>query len=95
MMRKSCRDELLSRSLYSDPRLFKVPDDPRLTRLGRFLRRTSLDELAAAGQRSAWDMSLVGPRPPLPAEVAHYEERHYGRFDVKRHHRALASIRTQ
>jgi exopolysaccharide biosynthesis polyprenyl glycosylphosphotransferase len=77
------RDELLSRSVYSDARLFKVPDDPRITRLGRWLRRTSVDELPQLMNVLRGEMSLVGPRPPLPSEVALYEEHHYARFDVK------------
>src|SRR3989454_6600965 len=77
------RDELLSRSLYSDGRLFKVRDDPGTTPLGRWLRRTSLDELPQLVNVLNGDMSLVGPRPPLPSEVALYEEHHYARFDVK------------
>src|SRR5438477_8553442 len=77
------RDELLSRSVYGDARLFKVRDDPRMTRLGRFLRRTSLDELPQLANVLRGNMSLVGPRPPLPSEVALYEEHHYARFDVK------------
>ena len=77
------RDELLSRSVYSDARLFKVPNDPRMTRLGRWLRRTSIDELPQLFNVLRGEMSLVGPRPPLPSEVAFYEEHHYARFDVK------------
>jgi len=77
------REELLSRSVYSDPRLFKVRDDPRLTRIGGFLRRSSLDELPQLVNVLRGEMSLVGPRPPLPSEVELYEDRHYGRFDVK------------
>ena len=77
------RDELLSRSLYSDGRLFKVRDDPRITPLGRWLRRTSIDELPQLVNVLRGEMSLVGPRPPLPSEVALYEEHHYARFDVK------------
>jgi exopolysaccharide biosynthesis polyprenyl glycosylphosphotransferase len=77
------REELLSRSVYSDPRLFKVPNDPRMTRLGGWLRRTSVDELPQLVNVLRGDMSLVGPRPPLPSEVALYEEHHYARFDVK------------
>jgi len=77
------RDELLSRSLYSDQRLFKVRDDPRITPLGRWLRRSSIDELPQLVNVLRGEMSLVGPRPPLPSEVALYEEHHYARFDVK------------
>src|SRR5213082_691793 len=77
------RDELLSRSVYGDARLFKVRVDPRMTRIGGFLRRTSLDELPQLVNVLRGEMSLVGPRPPLPSEVALYEEHHYARFDVK------------
>jgi exopolysaccharide biosynthesis polyprenyl glycosylphosphotransferase len=76
-------DDLTPQSLYSDRRLFKVKDDPRVTRLGAFLRRTSLDELPQLWDVLLGRMSLVGPRPPLPAEVDLYEEHHYTRFDVK------------
>jgi len=77
------RDELLSQSVYRDPRLFKIPHDPRTTKLGAWLRRTSLDELPQLVNVLRGEMSLVGPRPPLPAEVALYEQHHYARFDVK------------
>lgn len=77
------RDELLGQSVYHDPRLFKVRDDPRATRLGSWLRRTSLDELPQLINVFRGEMSLVGPRPPLPSEVALYEAHHYARFDVK------------
>ena len=77
------RDELFSRSVYSDARLFKIPDDPRMTRLGRWLRKTSIDELPQLVNVLWGEMSLVGPRPPLPSEVAFYQEHHYARFDVK------------
>jgi exopolysaccharide biosynthesis polyprenyl glycosylphosphotransferase len=77
------RDELLTQSVYGDPRLFKVPSDPRITRLGRWLRQTSLDELPQLINVLRGEMSLVGPRPPLRSEVALYEAHHYSRFDVK------------
>jgi exopolysaccharide biosynthesis polyprenyl glycosylphosphotransferase len=76
-------DDLTPQSLYTDRRLFKVKDDPRVTRLGNFLRRSSLDELPQLWNAFMGDMSLVGPRPPLPSEVDLYEEHHYTRFDVK------------
>jgi len=77
------RPELQEISIYHDPRLFKVPNDPRITRLGHVLRRTSLDELPQLLNVLRGEMSLVGPRPPLPMEVELYEAHHYGRFDVK------------
>jgi lipopolysaccharide/colanic/teichoic acid biosynthesis glycosyltransferase len=77
------RDELLDQSIYSDRRLFKIVSDPRVTRLGTFLRRTSLDELPQLFNVLKGDMSLVGPRPPIPSEVDLYEAHHYARFDVK------------
>src|SRR5207247_10154522 len=77
------REELQQQSIYTDRRLFKIVDDPRVTRLGSLLRRTSLDELPQLVNVLRGDMSLVGPRPPLPSEVALYEAHHYARFDVK------------
>jgi exopolysaccharide biosynthesis polyprenyl glycosylphosphotransferase len=77
------REELRARSLYTDARLFKVRDDPRVTRVGRWLRRMSLDELPQLINVLKGAMSFVGPRPPLPCEVELYETHHYARFDVK------------
>jgi exopolysaccharide biosynthesis polyprenyl glycosylphosphotransferase len=77
------RDELLQQSIYPDRRLFKVVSDPRLTRLGGWLRRSSLDELPQLFNVLKGEMSLVGPRPPLRSEVELYEAHHYARFDVK------------
>ncbi len=80
---ESRRGSLEERSIYPDPRLFKVKEDPRVTQVGAFLRRTSLDELPQLLDVLRGDMSLVGPRPPLPSEVDLYEEHHYTRFDMK------------
>jgi lipopolysaccharide/colanic/teichoic acid biosynthesis glycosyltransferase len=77
------RDELLEQSIYPDRRLFKIVGDPRITRLGTLLRRTSLDELPQLFNVLRGEMSLVGPRPPIPSEVDLYEAHHYARFDVK------------
>jgi lipopolysaccharide/colanic/teichoic acid biosynthesis glycosyltransferase len=63
--------------------LFKMRDDPRITPVGRFLRRTSLDEFPQIINVLRGEMSLVGPRPPLPGEVAQYEEWQKGRLAIK------------
>ena len=62
------------------PLIFKMRQDPRVTRIGSFLRRSSLDELPNLFNVLKGEMSIVGPRPPLPREVAHYDSYHMQRL---------------
>ena len=73
--------ELMEQNEMDGP-VFKMKDDPRITRLGKILRKTSVDELPQFFNVLRGDMSMVGPRPPLPNEVAEYEDYHKLRLIV-------------
>ena len=73
---------LLARSDRSGT-CFKMKDDPRITRVGKFLRRFSIDELPQLLNVLSGAMSIVGPRPALPSEVARYEGRQWERLHGK------------
>ena len=76
------KEKLAAQNEMSGP-MFKMKDDPRVTKVGKFIRKTSLDELPQLWNVLKGDMSLVGPRPSLPKEVAQFEEWMYKRLEVK------------
>ncbi len=73
--------------------LFKIKNDPRITKLGRFLRKASIDELPQLFNVLIGNMSLVGPRPHLPEEVDQYKKHHYQVFALKPGISGLAQTR--
>lgn len=76
------KEKLAAQNEMSGP-MFKMKDDPRVTKVGKVIRKTSIDELPQLWNVFKGDMSLVGPRPSLPKEVAQFEEWMYKRLEVK------------
>ncbi len=74
-------DELMGQNEMDGP-VFKIKDDPRITRMGKFIRKTSIDELPQLWNVLRGDMSIVGPRPPVPREVAQYSDYQRQRLSV-------------
>ena len=76
------KEKLAAQNEMSGP-MFKMKDDPRVTKVGKFIRKTSIDELPQLWNVLKGDMSLVGPRPSLPKEVAQFEDWMNKRLEVK------------
>lgn len=76
------KENLVDQNEMSGP-MFKMKNDPRITKVGRFIRKTSIDELPQLWNVLKGDMSLVGPRPSLPKEVAQFQSWMYKRLNVK------------
>jgi len=76
------QQDMLAELNEADGPIFKIREDPRLTRVGRILRRLSLDELPQLVNILRGEMSLIGPRPPIPAEVEKYQEWHKKRLEA-------------
>ncbi len=82
MNAESKLDALMEKNEMKGP-AFKIADDPRITKVGKFIRKTSIDELPQLFNIIKGDMSIIGPRPPLPREVAQYNAYQMHRLDVK------------
>ena len=80
---EALKAQLMSQNQHKDGITFKIKSDPRITPIGRIIRKTSIDELPQLWSVLVGDMSIVGPRPPVPQEVAKYSLKERRRLDVK------------
>ncbi|MBI5753659.1 sugar transferase [Candidatus Peregrinibacteria bacterium] len=86
------RKNLENKNLRKDGPLMKIANDPRVTHIGKFIRRYSIDELPQLWNVLIGNMSLVGPRPHLPEEVAKYQKQHHFVFNIKPGLTGLAQV---
>jgi len=87
------KGELLEKNESKDNVMFKIKKDPRVTKIGKFLRKYSIDELPQLFNVLKGNMSLVGPRPPLPDEVSKYNHDHIERLSIKPGLTGLSQVR--
>ena len=88
----SLKESLLSLNERQTGPLFKIKSDPRITKIGKFIRRTRIDELPQFWNVLKGDISLVGPRPHLPNEISHYEKHHKKVLAIKAGATGLAQV---
>lgn len=87
------KEQLMEKNEVKDGVIFKIKKDPRITRMGSFLRKYSLDELPQLVNVLKGDMSLVGPRPPTPNEVSQYKDSHMHRLSIRPGMTGLSQVR--
>ena len=92
---KLMKSDLLDKNQVKDGVIFKILDDPRITKAGKFLRKYSLDELPQLFNVIKGDMGLVGPRPPLEEEVKKYSFDHMQRLSIRPGMTGLSQVKAR